>query len=69
MFAAWLPAVISMLVFHSRFIKLVGERWPNQDNRYNAAGALVTVGSAGVFGFVMWLLLPFFLDLFCSLVI
>ena len=42
MFAAWLPAIILMLVFHNRFIKLARQQWPDtgRGNYFKLAGGV-----------------------------
>ena len=67
-FAAWLPAVILMVVFHTRFIELSRQQWPDtgKGGYFKVAGILVTVGSVGVFLLIMWMLVPTILDALCT---
>ena len=69
MFAAWLPAIILMVVFHSRFIELSRQQWPDtgRDNYFKLAGILVTLGAIVVYYLVVWMLVPVLLDWFCVL--
>lgn len=68
MFAAWLPAIILMLVFHNRFIELSRQQWPEpgKGGYFKLAGVIVTVGAVVIFGLVMWMLVPTIFDALCT---